>query len=254
MNPYLEQEDAFHDFHERFCPECAKVLTAQVRPNYIVKIDEHVYIHELPADQRQLVGRADVGISSRRPPPSPAAAPGLVQAPLYGRIPLAVDVERQSFVQILDRQSRRVVTVVELLSPSNKYAGADRDQYVAKRQQVLTSRVHLVEIDVLRGGPRLPVEGLPACDYYVMVSRAEDRPAVALWPIGLRDRLPVVPIPLSDPHPPATLDLQALLHRIYDEAGYEDYIYTGAPQPALSEEDAAWAQQRLAQGRVVAGE
>lgn len=246
MNPYLEQEDAWHNYHEQLCTACLEALVPQVRPKYIVKLDEHLFIHELAADQRQLIGRADVAIKFQAPAPAVGAMAGVVQAPAYGRVPLAVDIERQSFVQILDRQSRRVVTAIELLSPSNKYAGADRDQYLTKRQHLLTSRVHLVEIDLLRGGPRLPVEDLPPCAYYVMVSRVEDRPRVALWPIGLREPLPLVPIPLSDADPPAFLDLQALLHRLYDAAGYEDYIYTGAPQPALAAEDAAWAQHILA--------
>ena len=53
MNPYLEQEDAWHDFHERFMPLAAERIAAQVDPRYIVKIDEHVYIHELSAEQRR---------------------------------------------------------------------------------------------------------------------------------------------------------------------------------------------------------
>ena len=44
MNPYLEQEDAWHDFHERFLPLVAERIAAQVDPRYIVKIDEHIYI------------------------------------------------------------------------------------------------------------------------------------------------------------------------------------------------------------------
>ena len=40
MNPYLEQEDAWHDFHEQFIPSVATLLGAQLRPRYIVKVDE----------------------------------------------------------------------------------------------------------------------------------------------------------------------------------------------------------------------
>jgi hypothetical protein len=246
MNPFLEQEDVWHSFHEHFIPACMEVLTPQVRPRYIVKVDEHLFIHELPAEPRQFVGRADLAVKSRA---SDAAgtATALPAAPAYGRIPQAIDVERQSFLQILDRQSRRVVTAVELLSPSNKYAGPDREQYLAKRQQLLSSAVHLVEIDLLRGGPRLPIEGLPVCAYYAMVSRSEDRPDVALWPVSLREPLPEIPIPLHAPDSPARLDLQALLHRLYDAAGYEDYIYSGSPQPALTAADVEWSRQILGQ-------
>jgi len=164
------------------------------------------------------------------------------EAPAYGRLPALLDVERHAYVEIRDRQKRDLVTVLELLSPSNKRPGADREQYLAKRRQLLSSPVHLVEIDLLRGGPRLPVDGLPGCDYCALVSRAQDRPRVALWPVLLRDRLPAVPIPLRSPDGPAQLDLQGLLDRLYDSAGYEDYLYDGLPQPPLSALDAAWAE------------
>jgi hypothetical protein len=241
MNPYLEQDDAWHDFHERFCPVVAELLTAQVRPNYIVKIDEHVYIHELPEEARQLVGRTDVFLA-RSAGTAAQPAVGVLEPPAKVRLP-AVDIERLSSVEIRDRQSRRLVTVLELLSPSNKQTGPDRDQYLAKRGQLLASPTHFVEIDLLRGGPRLPLERLPECDYYVMVSRVEERPDAGIWPLRLPDRLPVIPVPLQAPHPDARLDLQQVLDRIYDAAGYEDYIYQQEPQPRLSPEAVAWAQQ-----------
>ncbi len=158
---------------------------------------------------------------------------------------MAVDVERLSFVEIRDRRDRQLVTVLELLSPSNKRQGPDREQYLAKRRQLLASDVHLIEIDLLRGGPRMPVEGLPDCDYCIVVSRVENRPEVGIWPIRLRARLPVIPIPLRAPDADARLDLQEALNHLYDAAGYEDYIYTGAPQPPLHPDDAAWARQFL---------
>jgi len=156
-----------------------------------------------------------------------------------------VDVERHAFLEIRDRGNRQLVTVLELLSPSNKRPGPDREQYLAKRQQLLASSVHLVELDLLRGGPRLPMEYLPPCDYCVMVSRYEDRPQVSLWPLGLRDKLPTIPIPLLAQER-ATLDLQSALHQAYDAAGYEDYIYANAPTPPLQGADAEWAQQLIA--------
>ncbi|MGH7224123.1 MAG: DUF4058 family protein, partial [Gemmataceae bacterium] len=164
---------------------------------------------------------------------------------VHGRIPVAIDVERLSFVEIRDRRDRQLVTVLELLSPSNKRQGPDREQYLAKRRQFLAGNVHLVEIDLLRGGPRMPVEDLPDCDYCIMVSRVEKRPDVGIWPVRLRERLPVIPIPLRAPDADARLDLQEALHHLYDAAGYEDYIYTGASQPPLHPDDAAWARQFL---------
>ncbi len=247
MNPYLEQEDVWHDFHERFVPHLAEVLglQPQVRGSYIVKIDEHVFIHERSAEERQFVGRADVLVAGGRPPAPAQPVGALLEAPAFARVPVAVDEERLSFVEIRDRQDRQLVTVIELLSPSNKYAGPDREQYLAKRRQLLHSRAHLIEIDLLRGGPRLPLDDLPDCDYCVTVSRMEERPRVGVWPLRLRDRLPVIPVPLRAPDPDARLDLQELLHRVHDGAGYANYICTGTPQPRLHPADEAWARQFL---------
>lgn len=245
MNPYLEQEDIWHDFHERFIPHIAEVIVPQVRPGYIVKIDEHIYIHERSAAEREFLGRADVSVARSDAPAPPRPGVGVLEAPAHGRLPVAIDVERLSFVEIRDRRDRQVVTVIELLSPSNKRLGPDREQYIAKRRQLCASNVHLVEIDLLRGGPRLPLEDLPDCDYCILVSRAEERPRVGIWPSRLRERLPVIPIPLRAPDADARLDLQETLNRLYDAAGYEDYIYTGTPQPPLHPDDAAWARQFL---------
>jgi hypothetical protein len=248
MNPYLEQEDVWHDFHERFIPLVATLLGGQLRPRYIVKIDEHVFVHELLAESRRLVGRADVSVvhaSSEVPHELVAAtATGLLEAPARVRLP-AIDRERLSFVEIRDRRDRELIAVLELLSPSNKYLGPDREQYLAKRLEILNGSAHLVEIDLLRGGPPLPAGGRPECSYSVLVSRFERRPDAAFWPIALRERLPVIPVPVRAPDSDARLDLQAVIDRVYDDAGYGDYIYEGTPRPRLEGDDADWARQLL---------
>jgi hypothetical protein len=152
----------------------------------------------------------------------------------------------QAFLEIRDRDHNELVTVIEILSPSNKYAGPDREQYLAKARIVQRAWVHFVEIDLLRGGPRMPWLEMPECDYCAVVSRYEQRPKAGFWPIRLRDRLPVIPIPLRHGDADARLDLQEALHRIYDAAGYAYFIYDGPPEPSLSAEDAGWAASLVA--------
>jgi len=242
MDPYLERDIVWHDFHERFLILGAGVIGAQVRPNFIVRVDDHIYVHELPDAPRLLAGRADLAITPAPRPASPSGDVAVIEPPTRLRVP-PVDVTREAYLEIVDRHSREVVTVIELLSPSNKRrGGVDRAQYLAKRATVMESRTNLVEIDLLRGGEPPPVEDRPDCCYSVLVSRVDERPDVGFWPIALADRLPIVPIPLHPPHPDARLDLQELLDRVYDEAGYEYYIYDGPPHPSLSEREAAWAR------------
>ncbi len=242
-NPYIERASVWHDFHASFMPLVREILTAQVLPRYFVRIDEHMYIHELAADERRFLGRGDLLVPSLMPPSAQTITAGpLLDAPAEVRVP-AVDSEGQSFLEIRDRDSRELVTVIELLSPSNKLAGPDREQYLAKARQLQRSSAHFVEIDLLRCGPRMPWLDMPDCDYCIVVSRVTQRPRSGLWPVDLRDRLPEIPIPLRTGDADARLDLQQVLHRIYDAACYEYHIYSGPPEPPLPSGDAEWARQ-----------
>jgi len=242
MNPYLEHKDVWHDFHNGLIERFRTALVPQTRPKYITKVDDNVYIHELTAEQRTLLGRPDVSISrgdhrsSHRPNPQATCEPMF-----EGTLIPTVDEVRESFIEIRDAEDRSLVTAIELLSPTNKTPGADREQYLAKRRCLLNSPANFVEIDLLRGGVRTQVEGLPQCDYAVMVSRYRDRPRVGLWSMRLKDRLPKIPIPLAGDDPDVVLDLQELVEAQFEAAGYEDYVYSHKPQPLLHPEDQTWA-------------
>jgi hypothetical protein len=254
MNPYLEQSDLWQDFHDTFIPAIRDAISPQVSPQFVVKIEEHLFIHELSAEQRLRIGSADISLASEpRGLATPPSSGGVLTAPARIVLP-GVEFERQLFLEVRDRQHRELVTVIELLGPSNKLAGPDREQYLVKRGNLLRSKVHLVEIDLMRGGPRLPFDQPPSCDYYVMVSKAEERPGAGFWPLQLRDPLPIVPIPLRPPWPDARTNLQEILHGVYDRAFYKDHIYYGTPQPPLGPENAAWAATLLASPNVGAAE
>jgi len=246
MNPYLEQETVWQDFHSTFIPTLRELLNQRVAPKYFVKVEEYVFVHELPADERRRAGRAAVVVGPAWEPEPSAGQVQTAPAPAYALIPtVAIDREPHAYLSLRDRANQSIVTVIELLSPSNNNPRADREDYIRKRREFFLSGVHVVEIDLQRGGPRLPLEPVPTCDYLLAVSRAQERPRVAIWPLGLRDRLPSIPIPLRAPDPDAMVDLQEALNRVYDAAGYANFIYSGQPQPPLPPNDAAWATQFL---------
>jgi hypothetical protein len=91
----------------------------------------------------------------------------------------------------------------------------------------------------------MPADQRPACTYSVLVSRAGQRPQAGFWPIGLRDRLPTVPVPLRTGEPDARLDLRAVIDRIYDESGYRYFLYQRDPDPPLDGDKRAWATSLL---------
>jgi hypothetical protein len=244
MNPYLENENVWEDFHVTFVPHLRALLSPQVVPRYYVRVEEHIFIHEADG-ARRLAGHADVAVTGPGPAHEVSRPAAVAEAPATVLLPTTADRERHPYLEIRDRQTHEIVTVLEVLSPSNKYAGDDRDRHVRKREDVLASGANLVEIDLLRGGPRLPITEMPECDYCVVVSRPAERPRAHFWPILLRDRLPSIPVPLRPGEADAALDLQTALHHVYDAAGYEYFIYNHRPQPQLRPEDDAWARQFL---------
>jgi hypothetical protein len=247
MNPYFEQAAHWLDFHTEFLSSLRRLLAPTVATGYIVQLEEHIYIHDLLPEPRQRLGTADLSLVHRGTQQTSPPSTGTLESPAKVRLP-AQEVEEIPFLEVRDRLGRELVTVIELLSPSNKRLGPDREMYLAKRRELLRSPAHLVEIDLLRGWVPMPHEGRPECDYSVLVSRAENRPDADFWPIGLRQRLPEIPIPLRHPDQDARVDLQETLHRAYDGPGYEHFIYSGSPEPPLSAEDADWAKQYAMSG------
>jgi hypothetical protein len=155
----------------------------------------------------------------------------------------------QVSIEIRDVARRELVTAIEILSPTNK-RGEGYREYLDKRQRILLSAAHLVEIDLLRSGQRVPMQqSLPPAPYFVFVGRAERRPIVDVWPIQLADRLPQIPIPLLADDPDVTLDLQQALDTIYDALSYDLSVdYARPPDVPLEGVAAEWSQELLRTG------
>lgn len=239
MNPYFETKDSFDQFHSKFIDALQDELVARTDDRYLIKSDQSVYIHEPSADERRQVGKPDVFVASARSASSSGVA--LAPFPRYADIPEWQEETVRS-LHIFDKAGRELVTAIELLSPINKTIGSHRQQYLGKRA-TFVSRVNFVEIDLLRGSERMPIDGLPACDYCVLISRPLEHPKCGIWPIGLRERLPVIPIPLRAGDGDVRVDLQELINRVYDAGGFARYIYENEPEPPLSPADAQWAAQ-----------
>lgn len=245
MDPWIENQ-AWEDFHPRFLGDVADELVAALRPRYVVRSERRVYVERQGGGGGSIV--ADIGVARGRARRVPTRqATGSSAAPVELTLPMP-EHRREVYLTIRERETLEMVSVIELLSPTNKRRGADgRREYLAKRATVLESPCHLVEIDLLRGGERLPmIERLPRGDYYAVVSRSERRPKAQVYGWSLRQPLPTIPIPLAGGDPDHPLELQRLFERRFERSGYDYSLDRDAPvDPPLSSSDAAWARRRL---------
>ena len=249
MDPYLEG-GSWPDFHMLLISEMRTLLSGRIRPKYIVEAERRVYLETDPSDPERFI-RPDVAIEMEPYGPSGRAvqtdAVSLAE-PVTLTLPMPAE-HREAYLTIRLAKPRKVVTVIEVLSPTNKnLRTTGREVYLAKRDGVLECKTHLVELDLLRGGERLPtVQPLPAADYYAFVSRGNRRPQVDVYPWSLRQPMPAIPIPLEPEDPDVVLDLQAVFNAVYDRAGYDYSLdYEGQVEPPLADADAQWAKGLLA--------
>jgi hypothetical protein len=254
MDPYLENPGLWPDVHHMLISVYREILGAQLRPKYLVGIEERAYILDEIDDTFKARARVpDVevalrtgresapfspsGKTSRRATPEPVVATTWFEEEIH-----------EAYLTILDRESRAVITIVELLSPANKIPNSPgRDSFEQKRRSVMYSPTHWVEIDLLRGKRMVHVpRKLDRHQYLVHVSRRGLRPKGHLWGIRLPEPLPVIPIPLKADDPDGQLDLQAALDAAYDRANYDTLVdYRKRPKPPLDDKLAAWADQLL---------
>jgi uncharacterized protein DUF4058 len=246
MDPYLEEPSLWPDVHLTLIIAMRAVLNASMPPGYAASADRYVWIHEPEAGERTRVIRLDVDIVKEQES-GPAATTTMISAPRTVILPV-VRHEGNKYLKIVDSRSKHLVTVIELLSPANKRPGLDREAYLTKRIDYLAAGVNVVEIDLLRGGQRLPIEGSlpPNCDYYALVCRARQMPTAGIWPFGVRDPLPTIPIPLLPADGDVPLDLRVCLDRAFEESRYDLKLnYQQPPEPPLSSADAQWARGLL---------
>lgn len=244
MDPYLEGE-WWTTLHIQLAVEVARQLTPRLLPRYLAFANQR-QVTDTPEEVSVAATDMypDVGVVENRGKPHQGSVLTLAEPmKLTTVMPMRVP---HSWVEICDRAQRKLVTLIEFLSPTNK-RGDGRKEYLQKRKKVLLSTAHLLEIDLLRKGKRVPmVEALPAASYFVFLTRTDRRPETDVWPIALDQPLPSVPVPLLDPDPDVILDLQSAFATIYDLTRYDLVIdYSKPPDVPLAKAAVPWAQERI---------
>jgi hypothetical protein len=165
--------------------------------------------------------------------------------PITVTLPMAEEVQER-YLEIREIATGAVITAIEILSPKNKRVGEGKQAYERKRNQVLASLTHLVEIDLLRGGQPLPIIGATPSDYRIIVSRSDQRPTAQLYAFNVRQEIPSFPIPLKPGEEEPLLNLQSVLRTVYERGRYYLAIdYTKSTQPSLGPDDLDWADGLL---------
>jgi Protein of unknown function (DUF4058) len=247
VDPFLESQGYWPDFHTRFMTYCCDAVADILPPSYDARLGEQLRLVELTEPQARTV-YPDVAVLQGGPVRGGAAGASrgvLTMGPLVINLPTEeMEEVRDVWIEIRRRPDRNLVTAIEILSPTNK-VGEGFWEYRAKRRKLIRQKVHLVELDLLVGGRRLEMEQeLPPADFYAFVSRAERRPKSEVYAWSIRQPLPRIPIPLLAPDPDVNLDLPSLFALGYERGRYDRALDYSAPlELPLAPADRAWAEE-----------
>jgi hypothetical protein len=250
MDPWLERPAVFPSVHNSLIIYLQAALNAALPEGYVAASDSRVYVDP---ELRRIPDVGVFGPGNESGGGTAVAVSTLTQSGLLAAATEAVsDPVEELYLTIRSIEDERLVTAVEVVSPANKKPGEEgRISYQQKQGEFRLSRVNLVEIDLLRGGPHataIPEARLravaPGCNYHVSVMVAGSPIHYFVAPISLADRLPKVPVPLDRDVEPVTIDLQAVFDRCYDEGGFARRARYDRqkPDPPLTPEQQAWAE------------
>ncbi len=224
MNPYLEDSAYWSSIHHWLITEIARLLNQQLAPKYVVAVE--VQIYETSGEKSTLIGIPDNIIAknsetSIKSPESNVAVAFPSTQPLTIELALT-EIIKQGYLEVRRVGTGEVITAIEILSPINKNAGEGRIKYEKKRQHILSSCTNFVEIDLLRqGNSMITLNQNIEHDYCILVSPNNQRPQAYLYTFNIQDVIPVFTLPLLPEDSEITLDLQSILHQVYDQGRYD---------------------------------
>lgn len=157
----------------------------------------------------------------------------------------------EDYIEVRQRSDGRLITLLDVVSPTNKLTPQGRDAYLTTRREARTAHAGLVEIDlVIQGTPMLEYsrDGLPDWDYAVTVTRAPQPDRYEIYTATLQKRLPRFKLPLASDDRDTVLDLHTVFSRCYDQAGFAGKIdYGRDPSVPLESDDRRWLADVLKQ-------
>ena len=161
---------------------------------------------------------------------------------------------QEDYIEIRQRGDGKLVTLLDIASPTNRTSAAGRQAYLDTRRDGRAAGANLVEIDlVLQGQPMLDYsrENLPDWDYAVTVTRATQPERHEIYTATLQKRLPRFRLPLAGDDRDTVLDLHTAFNRCYDQGGFASRIdYQRDPATKLDDDDRHWLQKLLREAKL----
>ncbi len=249
MDPYLEQH--WRDVHARLITYTADALQSQLPTGLRARMEERIVVEPTLGQPRGVYPDVRVIEHGRgQNIGREAGSVALADVAIPFIMKMKSEPATENFIEIIDIGSGgEVVTVIEMLSFTNKLPGKGQDAYLEKQRELIQGDVNLVEIDLLRAGKRIlafpgNIPDSYRTTYNLCVYRSSTDDA-ELYGAPLRMRLPVINVPLRPTDADARLDIQALVDTAYKNGGYDDLDYTRDPEPPLEPADAEWAAALL---------
>lgn len=250
MDPYTEARHLWKGLHTQLIGELSThQLPPLLAPAYFVDAEPSLqvrYERDLYPDV-QVVATVGSGEPTQLQPAGLGLPIAEATAAIATSPAIEEEEEEESAIFIREAGTERLVTVIEILSYSNKTGGAEkRARYLLKRRELLNGGIHLVEVDLLRWGQRV-VATLPDQPYHILVSRADEQPRSRVWSFGLADPIPTAPVPLIEPDEYVPLPLQAAYETIYVARGFRQRLdYQSDPSEPLTEAHRDYIRSLLA--------
>jgi Protein of unknown function (DUF4058) len=255
MNPYLEHPDLWSEVHNRLIVAIADEITSHLSQKYRVAIEKRTY--KFDSEDSLLIGIPDVAIFKAKKTDLSTGKTAVMTLPetenksVTVTLPLPLEI-KEGYLEIREVSTGKVITVIEVISPTNKRTKEGRKAYLRKREELLRSDVNLIEIDLIRTGEKMPVvTNIPDTDYRILIVRFHRLPSAQLFAFTVRESIPNFPIPLEQGEEEIILNLQNLLLGIYERARFDLTLdYNENPVPDLLVKDREWMELLLKeQGR-----
>jgi hypothetical protein len=253
MDPWLERPGLWPDVHMNLIIAFQKVLAPLVRPRYYVAVQQRTVVAVVPPDPHPIFPDLSV-VQQAGPDENRESSTAVLAQPIIVEVPVQ-EMIKEAYLEVVEVASQQVITVIEILSHSNKKPGKDRRVYESKRQKIFRTLTHLVEIDLLRDGEPMPFTFLQTNGhmnhYRILVKRGDHWRRAYLYSFNVRDSIPVFPLPLQPGDREPLIRLGEALQKVYDENGYDLRVdYNRPPEPPLSEADMTWAKEIMRASKI----